>query len=224
MVIEKELLEKIDKDRLPQHIAIILDGNGRWAKKRGLPRALGHKEGAKTTKKIIVAASDAGIKYLSLYAFSTENWLRPVQEVRVLMGLFYDYLAKQVSELKKNKVRFVTTGDTSRLPQKLQEEIKKTKKTTADCSKMTLNLCINYGSRQEITGAFNRMSAEGIKQTDEKTLSKYLYTASIPDPDLLIRTSGEQRVSNFMLWQIAYSEIYITNTLWPDFNRGEFID
>jgi len=222
MVIEKELFDKIDPGRLPQHIAIIMDGNGRWAKKRSLPRAFGHKAGAKTVKEIIKAANNIGIKYLSLYALSTENWLmRPVFEVKALMGILHDYLVKQISELKENEVKLVTTGDISALPEKIQEVIKRSKKHTADCKKMVLNLCLNYGSRQEIISAFNKMSEDGISKIDEKTLSKYLYTGNLPDPDLIIRTSGEQRISNFLLWQIAYSEIYFTKVLWPDFNTGE---
>lgn len=213
--------------KVPKHLAIIMDGNGRWAKKRNLPRIFGHKEGAKSVREITKACAENGIKYLTLYAFSTENWKRPANEVKFLMRLLDDYLTKEEKTIINNGIKFDTIGDISKLPKKIQAKIGRLKKITKNNKRMTFILALNYGSRSEITHAVKKISLlvkKGklkISNIRESTISENLYTSKYPDPDLLIRTSGEQRISNFLLWQIAYSEIYISDVLWPDFRREE---
>lgn len=216
--------------KVPKHLAIIMDGNGRWAKKRDLPRIFGHKEGAKSVREITEACAEIGIKYLTLYAFSTENWKRPEKEIKFLMSLLYDYLTKEEKTLINNNIKFDTIGDVSKLPKKIRAKISRVKKITKNNKRMTLILALNYGSRNEITQAVKKISflvKSGKLKTSsisESTISENLYTSKYPDPDLLIRTSGEQRISNFLLWQMAYSEIYISDVLWPDFRRKELYE
>jgi undecaprenyl diphosphate synthase len=198
-----------------------MDGNGRWAKKRALPRTFGHKQGVKTIKKIVKAASSLGIKVLTLYAFSTENWKRPKSEIKALMILLKYFLSKEVDELNKEGVKLRVLGDLSKFSEDIKIEIKKACDLTCNNTGLNLNIALNYGARQEILQAFEKMLKQGIKKPTEATLSSFLYTAGQPDPDLLIRTSGEFRISNFLLWQIAYSEIYIVDKLWPDFSKKD---
>ncbi len=211
--------KKLAKKTLPAHIAVIMDGNGRWAKRRGLPRSAGHQRGGEALGRTIQEACSLGIKYLSVYAFSTENWKRPQEEINALQELLKKVLTEQVEDLKKRKIRVRFLGDLSKFSQELQELINKAEKATgfAD-ARLNLNIMLNYGGRPEIVAAVNKIINDNIKQVDEAKFSQYLYTANLPDPDLLVRTSGELRVSNFLLWQIAYSEIWITKKLWPDFN------
>jgi len=213
--------------KIPKHLAIIMDGNGRWAKKRNLPRIFGHKEGAKSVCEITEASAQIGIKYLTLYAFSTENWKRPEKEVKFLMSLLDDYLTREEKTLINNDIKFDIIGDISKLPKNIRKKIDRIKKITKNNKRMTLILALNYGARSEITRAVKRISLLvkngklSINNIKESTISENLYTSGYPDPDLLIRTSGEMRISNFLLWQIAYSEIYISDVLWPDFRRKE---
>lgn len=218
----EELLKKIDTTQMPAHVAIIMDGNGRWAKKRKLPRLWGHRNGAKSVREIVEVAGQLGIKILTLYAFSTENWTRPKNEVDGLMRLLKKTLRSEESHLNKNNVRLETIGDISRLATDVQDQIQKTKNALKTNTGLRLVLALNYGGRQDIIQACNRLLSEGHSNITEPLLSSNLQTASMSDPDLLIRTSGEYRVSNFLLWQIAYSEIYITPTHWPDFRRQHF--
>jgi undecaprenyl diphosphate synthase len=215
---------------IPRHIAIIMDGNGRWAKQRNLPRFAGHKAGVSSVRDIIEAASDIGVKYLTLYTFSTENWKRPKNEVSTLMRLLVHTLQKEIKRLCAENIRIKTIGDFSALPEKVQQEFNEALEKTHKNDKMQLILAISYGSRYEIVKAVEKMikDHEHRKLKDEDitpdTLSSYLDTAGIPDPDLLIRTSGEFRLSNFLLWQIAYSEIYISDVFWPDFRRDHLYE
>ncbi len=206
--------------KMPNHIAIIMDGNGRWAKKRGLPRAMGHRAGAKALKKILTHAGELGIKYLTVYAFSTENWKRPQKEVDTLMKLFKEYLKNEKNNMMKNGVRLMVSGKKEGVKKELLEEIEKTEKLTKDNDRITLNIAFNYGGRSEIVDAVNKIIKDGITEVTEESFSKYMYS-DIPDPELLIRTSGELRISNFLLWQIAYTELYITEQAWPDFDESE---
>jgi undecaprenyl diphosphate synthase len=206
--------------KVPNHIAIIMDGNGRWAKKRGLPRTMGHRAGAKALKKILTHAGELGIKYLTVYAFSTENWKRPKKEVDTLMKLFKEYLKNEKNTMMKNGVRLMVSGKKEGVSRELLEEISKTEKLTKDNDRITLNIAFNYGGRSEIVDAVNKIIKEGLTEVTEESFAKYLYS-DIPDPELLIRTSGELRISNFLLWQIAYSELYITDLAWPDFDERE---
>ena len=208
------------KKNIPNHIAIIMDGNGRWAKKRGLARSFGHMEGAKTLRNALEYLTEIGVKYLTVYAFSTENWNRPQDEVSTLMKLFLKYIKNERKNMMKNKIRFFVSGRKNNVPEKLQKEIEKLEEETKNNDKITLNIAFNYGSRAEIVDAVNRIIDEGKENITEEDFSKYLYN-DFPDPDLVIRTSGEMRISNFLLWQIAYSEFYITDTLWPDFDEKE---
>ncbi|MEO2083714.1 MAG: polyprenyl diphosphate synthase [Desulfurobacteriaceae bacterium] len=210
------------KINLPIHVGIIMDGNGRWARKRGLPRIEGHREGAKVTERIVVAAKEMGIKYLSLYAFSTENWRRPKEEVEFLFNLMYEYVKEKLQLFLENDVRFRAMGRLWELPDYLQEGFKLIEEKTAHCRSMTAVFAVNYGGKQEIIDAVNRAIADGIKEFDESTIRKYLYIPELPDLDFLIRTSGELRISNFLLWQSAYTELWFTETLWPDFTVDEF--
>jgi undecaprenyl diphosphate synthase len=198
-----------------------MDGNGRWAKKKYLPRAFGHKQGVKTVKNIVKAAGGFGIKVLTLYAFSTENWKRPEDEINALFKLLLAFLKKEFDELNKEGVKLRILGDISKFPEKIQREIEKACEVSSGNSGLQLNIALNYGSRQEILRAYGLMRAKNIENPTEEEFSSFLYTQNQPDPDLLIRTSGEMRLSNFMLWQAAYSEIYITEKFWPDFTKEE---
>ncbi|MHD0315351.1 isoprenyl transferase [Fusobacterium varium] len=206
--------------RIPNHIAIIMDGNGRWAEKRGLLRTFGHKEGADALRKIITYAGKIGVKYLTVYAFSTENWKRSKDEIDALMFLFKTYLKNEEKNIMKNNVRFLVSGRKNGVSSSLLEAIKKLEDKSRDNTGLTLNIAFNYGGRAEIIDAVNSILKSGADNINEEDFSKYLYN-DIPDPELLIRTSGEFRISNFLLWQIAYSEIYITKALWPDFDEKE---
>jgi undecaprenyl diphosphate synthase len=215
------------KASLPQHVAVIMDGNGRWAKHHGLPRIEGHRVGAESARTIIRVAGELGIKYLTLYAFSAENWNRPKAEVDALMKYLVHYLKTETPELNKNNVRLEVIGQIWRLPENVQEHLKKSIATLSRNNGLTLVMALSYGSRIEIVDA-TRAIAEKVRRgklepedINEKVISDHLWTRNIPDPDLMIRTSGEMRVSNFLLWQIAYAEIYVTETLWPDFSRAE---
>jgi undecaprenyl diphosphate synthase len=208
------------ESKIPNHIAIIMDGNGRWAEKRGLPRTLGHKEGANALRKIITYAGKIGVKYLTVYAFSTENWKRSKDEVDALMFLFKTYLKNEEKSIMKNNVRFLVSGRKDDVSPSLLKAIKKLEDKSKNNTGLTLNIAFNYGGRAEIVDAVNSILKSGIDNLAEEDFSKYLYN-NIPDPELLVRTSGELRISNFLLWQIAYSEIYITDALWPDFDEKE---
>ena len=210
-----------------RHIAIIMDGNGRWAKKRGLPRSVGHKKGAEVVKEITRAAGELGVKYLTLYAFSTENWQRDPEEVATLMGLLRDYLKSDLKEIQENGVRIIFIGERQMLDADIVEQMAKIEAETAHNDKMTLCIAISYGARQEIVNAARKIAVLARRgdilpeDVDIKMFSDMLYTKDVPDPDLVIRTSGEQRISNYLLWQIAYAEFFFTPTLWPDFGKEE---
>ncbi len=212
---------------MPRHVAIIMDGNGRWAKQRGLPRIEGHRAGAESVRAIVRACGELGIQYLTLYAFSSENWRRPKTEVTALMHLLEFYLQREVSELDKNNVRLMAIGRLHELPDSARRQLQKSIEALRDNSGLTLVLALSYGGRAEIVDAVRSIARDvkagalDIADINEETISKRLYTRDIPDPDLLIRTSGELRVSNFLLWQISYAEIYVTETLWPDFRKPE---
>ena len=218
----EQLKQKIDPARVPAHVAIIMDGNGRWAKKRHLPRLFGHQKGARVVREIVEIAGDLGVKVLTLYAFSTENWTRPKTEIAGLMKLLKSTLRLEFPNLNANNVRFDTIGDISKLPEDVRNEIARTKDGLSGNTGITLCLALNYGGRQDIVQAVNAAIADGSRVLDEATIGRYLYTARFPEPDLLIRTSGELRVSNFLLWQIAYAELHITPVLWPDFHAAQF--
>jgi undecaprenyl diphosphate synthase len=215
---------QIDQEKLPAHVAVIMDGNGRWARRRGLPRSAGHRAGVERVRTVIRMSSDIGIRYLTLYAFSTENWKRPEGEVNTLMSLLVEYLVRELPELHEKRVRIRTLGDISALPEKVRAEIERAVVTTKDNTGLTVNMAINYGGRQELVAAVRRALADGVKpeQIDEAWISSALYTAGEPDPDLMIRTSGEARISNFLLYQLAYAELYFTDTYWPDFDEAEY--
>jgi undecaprenyl diphosphate synthase len=213
------VLKELDTKRLPRHIAIIMDGNGRWAKKRGLPRILGHREGTKTVKEIVSACAELGIEVLTLYAFSTENWSRPKAEISGLMKILERYLKSEIETFMDNNVRLAVIGDMLAFPENSVAALRKVISLTDKNTGMVLNLALNYGGRQEVVRAANLALKGGAKQLTEKLIEENLYTAGQPDPDLLIRTSGEMRVSNFLLWQLAYTEFFVTETLWPDFKK-----
>ena len=223
------MTSSLDPTRLPKHVAIIMDGNGRWAKRRGLPRLMGHRQGVKTVRSTIRTTRELGIPVLTLYAFSTENWMRPQTEVSGLMDLLYDYLAKELKELKENQIALRAIGEIDRLPPKVRGRLREVMEETASNSRMTLNLALSYGSRHEISLAVREIARKcvageiEVDEIDEELISSHLYTSGLPDPDLIIRTSGEHRLSNFLLFQAAYSELYVTPTLWPDFDRDEYI-
>lgn len=221
---DTQIYGQINRQRLPAHVAVIMDGNGRWAKKRGLPRGAGHRAGVERVRTIIRMSSDIGIHYLTLFAFSTENWKRPTDEVSTLMSLLVEYLIQELPELHKKNVRIRTLGDISVLPDKVKAEIGRAVDTTKDNTGLTVNMAINYGGRQEIIEAVRKALGAGMKpeDVDDDWISSALYTAGEPDPDLLIRTSGEARISNFLLFQLAYAELYFTGTLWPDFDEAEY--
>lgn len=220
-----ELKNKIDPKNLPEHIAIIMDGNGRWAKRRSLPRTAGHQEGMKRVVDIVEVANDIGIKYLSLYAFSTENWKRPKREIDALMNILVRYIRNELDKIHKNNIKIEIMGDISLLPKLPRKEVEKAIEKTKDNSKMVLNIGLNYGGRDEIVRGVKRILKDvragkiDEKDIDVELISKYLYTNNIPDPDLLIRPSGEIRLSNFMLYQVAYTEFWFSSIYWPDFTE-----
>lgn len=217
----------IDMENLPKHIAIIMDGNGRWAKKRFLPRTAGHKAGVETVRTVITECKRLGIKHVTLYTFSTENWKRPALEVETLMTLLQSYLKKEVAELNRNNVKLTAIGDIEKLPKSCLEELKKAMELTKNNDGPNLNLALNYGGRYDITNAVKQISRDienhklNSESITEETIKNYLSTKSIPYPDLVIRTSGEQRLSNFLLWELAYAELYFTDVFWPDFDEKE---
>lgn len=225
----KELMTHLDMTRIPGHVAIIMDGNGRWARERQKGRSEGHAEGVTSVHNITRLASDLGVRFLTLYAFSTENWNRPADEVNTLMYLIGWAIRKETPELLANNVRIRLLGDIDRLPEDVRKDLTEGCRQTAECTGLTLNLCLSYSSRWEIERAVRIIASKVAggelrsEEIDEQTVSNHLCTAGMPDPDLLIRTGGEQRISNFMLWQIAYSELYFTPVLWPDFNEMEFV-
>jgi undecaprenyl diphosphate synthase len=216
---------KIDKEMLPEHIAIIMDGNGRWAKQRSRPRVFGHREGAKSVRKVVEAAARLGVKNLTLYAFSMENWNRPKQEVKTLMKLLVSALKNELPLMRKNNIRLNSIGHTDAMPGNVRNELKEVIAATSDNTGLILTLALSYGARQEIQHAIREISHKvknniiSVENVDEDIINKHLYTQNLPDVDLLIRTSGEVRISNFLLWQIAYAELYFTDELWPDFTE-----
>ena len=222
-------MEAIDRENLPRHIAVIMDGNGRWAKKKMLNRISGHVKGIDAVKEVVRTCRELGIKILTLYAFSVENWKRPKEEVSALMELLKEYLQKETAEMLKNNIRLCALGRRQDLPPDVQSVLSETIKKTEHCEGMILNLALSYGGRSEILHAVQTLllDVQKGKITPEEItfqrFSQYLWTQGIPDPDLLIRTSGEFRISNFLLWQIAYTELYVTDTLWPDFNKSELL-
>ena len=227
---ETSLLDAIDFRHLPNHIAVIMDGNGRWAKKRHLPRIAGHRAGVKMAREIIEACARLKIQCLTLYAFSMENWRRPEAEVDFLMRLLREYLKRELPAIHKNNIRLRVIGRLAQLPDSVRKDLEDAMRLTASNSGMELIVALNYGARAELVDACNSLLQEHSKNgssdrvIDENMISNRLYTAGLPDPDLLIRTSGEMRISNFLLWQIAYAEIYVTETLWPDFSRSYLLE
>lgn len=227
---DRELALTLDPARIPAHIAIIMDGNGRWAKRRGLPRVAGHKFGVSTVRSVVEDCANLGVKALTLYAFSAENWKRPRAEIDMLWRLLRYYLRHELQDLQRNNIRLQSIGHVEALPEKAYDELRAVERATARNEGMRLNLAINYSARIEIVDAVNAILDEARIEgrladlaIDEKMISRRLYAAELPEPDLLIRTSGEMRLSNFLLWQIAYAELYVTDTLWPDFNRTELL-
>jgi undecaprenyl diphosphate synthase len=226
---EARLLEKLDLARLPRHVAVIMDGNGRWAQKRHLPRIAGHRAGTQSARTTIETCARLKIEALTLYAFSVENWRRPKHEIDFLMQLLREYLRKEMPLIQKNDIRMRFLGRTDELPAGVQNDVRDAMERTAGNQGMVLCVALNYGGRAEIVDAMNAILAErngngSSGRITEEQLSQHLYTEGLPDPDLLIRTSGEMRVSNFLLWQIAYAEIFVTETLWPDFNRARLLE
>lgn len=220
----------INPDNLPKHIAIIMDGNGRWAKKQGMMRVFGHENGKKSVKKIIESCTRLGVENLTLYAFSTENWNRPKVEIDALMKLLFTALKKEFKSLHENNIRFNTIGNIAMLPKATHDEILEVIKKTENNTKMTLTLALSYGSREELISAIKNISSKvknniiSVDSIDETIINQHLYTQNLPDVDLLIRTSGEHRISNFLLWQIAYAELYFTDVLWPDFTEQDLYE
>jgi undecaprenyl diphosphate synthase len=227
---EAQLLDKLDLKRLPEHLAVIMDGNGRWAERRHLPRIAGHRAGVKAAREVIESCARLKLPYLTLYAFSLENWRRPRAEVEFLMRLLREYLKRELPTIHKNNIRLLVIGRSEQLPEGVRKDIEQGMRMTARNTGMKLVVALNYGGRAELVDAFNSMlehvRSNGVSafHADERSISEHLYTAGLPDPDLLIRTSGEMRVSNFLLWQIAYAEIYVTETLWPDFSRARLLE
>jgi undecaprenyl diphosphate synthase len=215
----------LTQGKLPRHIVVIMDGNGRWAKRKGLDRISGHKEGMKSVRSLVKASRELGIKAVTLYAFSAQNWKRPKIEVEALMGLLKEYLIKEGDRLVEKKIKLNAIGRLWELPSDVYEVLAKTIEKTKSCKEMTLTLALSYGGREELIDAIKKIISEGIlsQDIDEEFFSQFLYTSNLPEPDLLIRTSGEVRLSNFLLWQLAYTEIYVTKTLWPDFRRRHLI-
>jgi undecaprenyl diphosphate synthase len=224
------LLETINKNNLPKHLAIIMDGNGRWAKQQGLLRALGHESGTKSVKIIIEASAKLGIEFLTLYAFSTENWNRPKLEVETLMKVLINSLKKELVTLQKNNIKLNAIGNLEKLPKSAQKQLLDVIDKTKDNTQMTLTLALSYGSREELVSAVRNICSKvknniiSIDTIDDSIINEHLYTQNLPDVDLLIRTSGEHRISNFLLWQIAYSELYFTDILWPDFKEQDLYE
>jgi undecaprenyl diphosphate synthase len=228
---EAEFLAKLDAKRLPDHVAIIMDGNGRWAERRHLPRIAGHRAGVKAARGVIETCAQLHLPCLTLYAFSLENWRRPQTEVDFLMRLLRDYLKRELPLIHKNNIRMIFIGRSAQLPEGVRRDITEAMRFTEGNTGMKLMVALNYGGRAELTDAFNALLEEARAEGDassfraeEDDIAKHLYTAGLPDPDLLIRTSGEMRVSNFLLWQIAYAEIYVTDALWPDFSRSRLLE
>ena len=226
---DSDLLSQVDFARLPRHIAIIMDGNGRWARRRRLPRIAGHRAGAQAVRDTVEIGSQLGLTALTLYAFSTENWKRPPSEINTLMELLREYLRKELAEIHRNNIRLQILGRYEQLPLEVQQDLEDALRQTAGNTGMVLNVALNYSARTELVDAFNsilkRRRENGVpeREVSEQTISDHLYTRGLPDPDLLIRTSGEMRVSNFLLWQIAYAEIWVTDTCWPDFTRRHLL-
>ena len=225
-----DLQDQLDKDKLPRHIAIIMDGNGRWAKQKGLLRAIGHENGTKAVREVVEASAEINIPFLTLYAFSTENWNRPKLEVELLMKLLVSSLKKEIKTLQDNDIKLNAIGNLEALPKKVHKELLDVIDNTKGNSRMTLTLALSYGSREEIIKTVKEISLK-VKNNlisrdaiDESFINKHLYTHNLPDVDLLIRTSGEQRISNFLLWQLAYAELYFTETLWPDFTKTHLFE
>lgn len=224
---DEQLLNQIDLARLPRHVAVIMDGNGRWAKKRLMPRIAGHRAGVEAVRSTVDTCARLGLKALTLYAFSVENWKRPPFEIEALMTFLKEYLRKELENIHRNNIRFQTIGRTSELDESVQFELRSAIRKTAQNTGMVLNVALNYGGRVELVDAFRKLlekcqrEGRAPETVTEQELTRHLYTAELPDPDLLIRTSGEMRISNFLLWQIAYAEIYVTDTLWPDFRRPD---
>ena len=220
----------LDLDRLPRHVAVIMDGNGRWAQARGLSRIEGHKRGKDSVRAVVETSRRLGIPHLSLFAFSTENWQRPKPEVRALMGLLRRYVRTELNRMMRNEVRVLAIGDLHRLPDPVRRDLEAAIEATRMNTRLTVNLCVSYGGREDIVQAARNIAVDveagrlKPEDVDSTALAQRLGTQGIPDPDLLIRTSGEMRLSNFFLWQLAYTEIYVTNTLWPDFRENEFIE
>jgi len=225
--IENQQVLELDANKIPAHIAIIMDGNGRWAKERNLPRTIGHRAGMDTIRKIVKESSKLGVRYLTLYAFSTENWKRPQDEVSALMKLVVEYIAKEIDELHKNEVVFNVIGDTTKLPEPCQKSIELAKEKTKKNKGLTLNIALNYGGRDEIISGIKKLAMDikdgivSVEQINEAVISNHLYTKGMPDPDIIIRPSGELRISNFLLWQSAYSEFWFSNINWPDFTEED---
>jgi len=211
----------LSKENVPKHIAVIMDGNGRWAEKRKLPRVAGHRMGAESVRSVVKACVEFGVKYLTVYAFSTENWKRPTEEIQFLMGLLSDTINKEIDELDANGVRIRFLGHLNDVPPEVREKIRFSEERTKNNKKLNVQIMLSYGGRAELVDAFKAMNNEQLNndKINEDTISNHLYTKGIPDPDLLIRTAGEMRISNFLLWQIAYAELYVTLTMWPDFRR-----
>ena len=226
---DQNLFNEIDKLRVPEHVAIIMDGNGRWATEKGLPRSSGHNEGVNVLKEILISSKNIGCKALTVYAFSTENWSRPPKEVDFLMNLFEKVIKREIDEIHKNSIKIKFVGDLTPFPQSLKLVIKKSETLTKENKAFTLNICVNYGGRQEIVRVVKNIAQKSLSgeikpnEVNEELFESELLTKGLKDPELLIRTSGEKRISNFLLWQLAYSEIYITDVLWPDFNEIEFL-
>jgi len=224
-----DLLMKIDKQKLPKHVAIIMDGNGRWASRKGLPRSFGHKQGVSVLKKILKAAKNLGCKVITVYAFSTENWTRPIKEVDFLINLFSEVLRNEIEEIHEELTKIKFIGDLTPFPETLKKIISSSESLTKNNNNFLLNVCVNYGGRQEIVKVAKKIalktSSGEIKpnEVNEELFNSELLTRGIKDPELLIRTGGEKRISNFLLWQLAYSEIYLSEVMWPDFNEFEFL-
>ena len=227
MPVFKKETQQVDFAHLPEHVAIIMDGNGRWAKKRGLPRTAGHAAGAETFRTIATYCKEIGIRYLTVYAFSTENWKRPAEEVTAIMGLLKKYLLEAIEQMERDRVKMCFFGDLSPLPAELRELCERTREISSHYDGVQVNICLNYGGRDEILRAARAYAADCVEgkadpnHLTEETFGNYLFSAGVPDPDLIIRPSGELRLSNFLLWQAAYAEFYYTDVLWPDFSREE---
>ncbi len=225
-----DIKSKINTEKTPKHVAVIMDGNGRWAKKKGMARVFGHKNGVKAVRETIEAAAEINIEVLTLYAFSTENWNRPKKEIDVLMSLLVSSLKDELKRLQKNNIKLECIGNIENLPKKARTELLEVVEKTKNNTHLTLILALSYGSREEIVNTIKKISKKVvnkellIEEIDEKIINNHLYTFTLPDVDFLIRTSGEKRISNFLLWQIAYAELYFTNTLWPDFRKEHFFE